>query len=970
MRKLSVWAILSGLFSSVLILAPQSAGAVPVTKSETVTVKFGAKSSILSGDAVKKIIDQSSNIRREFGESPSLSFVIYKKSVGATSADAKINSRRVKAVSTTTKDVLPTVTFKEPVTKKYKSATSPKRNQVIVTFQWNLPIPTISAITPSIGSATGGTTISITGTNFYSVQKVSIGGITTSDVIVNSPTRITAVTAGRSSGLVDVQVQTIGGIATLARAFTYATPTVSSISPNLGSTQGGTSVVISGTNLTGATEVMIGNTEVTSFTVNSANQITIVTPPGNPGDADMTITTPLGKVIATQKFRYVAPTITTVQPSSGPINGGTIVVITGANLSGLTAVTFGGIPAQSFTANSSTQVTAVAPVRATPGSVVLELTTAAGTISSSYTYLAAPTITSVSPSSGSTSGGLSVLITGTNFSGVTGVTFGGTKAQSYTVNSETQITAVTPVRSEGTALVQVTTGGGVATSPVSFTYSGPTLTSLSPTSGPTTGDTLVTISGTNLLGTTAVTFGGTNAKSFTVVNSTTITAVTPSKSAGQVTVNVVTPGATLAGSYTYLGAPSISSLSPSSGTTAGGTTVTISGSNFIGVASVRFGNLAASSFAVVSASQIVAISPASTAGVVNLTITSPGGTATRAYTFTASAPSITDVEPAFGATSGGTAVVITGTNFTGTTAVTFGGTNATSFTVNSATQITAIAPARVAGTVTLAVVTPGGTVNTSFTYSALPSATTLSPTSGSTTGGTTVTITGTNFTGATAVRFGGTNAASFTVVSSTQIRAVTPSRAAGPVTVDVITPGGTARASDVFVFEASVPTITSFTPSFGSTAGGTTLIITGTNFVGTSAVTIAGLAATSFTVNSATQITAVARAGTGAGAITVTTAGGTATSAAEFSYLAPPVITSLDVSTGPIAGGTTVVITGTGFTGTTSVTFGGVAAPIVSVTATEITVTTPARAEGVVSVVVTTSVGIDTEASAFTYTAS
>jgi hypothetical protein len=135
-------------------------------------------------------------------------------------------------------------------------------------------------------------------------------------------------------------------------------------------------------------------------------------------------------------------------------------------------------------------------------------------------------------------------------------------------------------------------------------------------------------------------------------------------------------------------------------------------------------------------------------------------------------------------------------------------------------------------------------------------------------------------------------------------------------------------------------------------------------------VTIAGLAATSFTVNSATQITAVARAGTGAGAITVTTAGGTATSAAEFSYLAPPVITSLDVSTGPIAGGTTVVITGTGFTGTTSVTFGGVAAPIVSVTATEITVTTPARAEGVVSVVVTTSVGIDTEASAFTYTAS
>jgi hypothetical protein len=231
-----------------------------------------------------------------------------------------------------------------------------------------------------------------------------------------------------------------------------------------------------------------------------------------------------------------------------------------------------------------------------------------------------------------------------------------------------------------------------------------------------------------------------------------------------------------------------------------------------------------------------------------------------------------------------------------------------------------------------------------------------------------VVIAGTNFTGATAVRFGGTNATNFTINSSTQITATTPARASGPVTVDVVTPGGIARASDVFVFEASVPTITSFTPSFGSTAGATTVVITGTNFIGTSAVSIAGAGAT-FTVNSATQITAVSAAGTGSGSITVTTSGGTATSAAEFTYVAPPVITSLDVETGPTSGGTTVVITGTGFTGTTSVTFGGTAAAIVSASATEITVTTPERVAGVVAVIVTSAIGSATKANAFTYTA-
>ena len=144
-------------------------------------------------------------------------------------------------------------------------------------------------------------------------------------------------------------------------------------------------------------------------------------------------------------------------------------------------------------------------------------------------------------------------------------------------------------------------------------------------------------------------------------------------------------------------APTFSNILPTSGTTAGGTSVTITGTGFTGATSVTFGGTAATSFTVVSNTSITATTPAGTAGAASIVITTPGGTATGTYTYTASAPSFTSVSPTSGTTAGGTSVTITGTGFTGATAVTFGTTPATSFTVNSATSITATTPAGTAG---------------------------------------------------------------------------------------------------------------------------------------------------------------------------------------------------------------------------------------------------------------------------------
>ena len=173
---------------------------------------------------------------------------------------------------------------------------------------------------------------------------------------------------------------------------------------------------------------------------------------------------------------------------------------------------------------------------------------------------------------------------------------------------------------------------------------------------------------------------------------------------------------------------------------------------------------------------------------------------TSAYTTSApfttyTDPTITSFTPT--STGTGTVVTITGTNFTGATAVSFGTTAASSFNVASATSITALVASGTSGNVS--VTTPGGTaVRAGFTFIPAPTISSFTPTSAAQ--GTTVTIAGTNLTGATAVSFGGTAATSINVVSATSITAVVQSGATG--TVSVTTPGGTGTSGSSFTFIA------------------------------------------------------------------------------------------------------------------------------------------------------------------------
>jgi hypothetical protein len=336
-------------------------------------------------------------------------------------------------------------------------------------------------------------------------------------------------------------------------------PVVNSVSPTSGPAAGGTSVTVHGSYFTGATNVRFGYSSALYFTVNSSTRITAISPPGS-GTVQVRVTTPQGTSSQFVGFTYtpvpVPPTLTSVSPDEGPIYGGNAVTLTGTNLSGATAVRFGDTHASSFTIDSPTQITAVAPP-GSAGTVDVTVTTPDGTSPGvPYIYLEAPVLTALSPDKGPEPGGNTVTITGQNLLNPVSVSFGGAAATDITEISSTTLTAKAPAGSGGTQ-VTVTTPGGLS-NPLPYAYlHAPTLSGIAPTQGPASSGTIVTLTGTGLAYTNQVTIGAT-AAAFSVFSDTEVTATVPAGAPGVVNVTVTMPGGTSAPvTYTRVAPPEI-----------------------------------------------------------------------------------------------------------------------------------------------------------------------------------------------------------------------------------------------------------------------------------------------------------------------------------------------------------------------------------------------------------------------------
>jgi len=706
-------------------------------------------------------------------------------------------------------------------------------------------LPRVDSFTPVSGVV--GDLVTIDGANFDGATDVTFNGVSSSAFTVVSGTQITAVVpAGATTGKIGVTTPSGSGSSS---ADFVVLPKITSFSPASGAVDA--VVIVSGTTLDEATDVSFNGVSA-DFTADSGTQITAVVPAGAT-TGKVAVTTPLGTATSVGNFN-VLPKITSFTPTSGAV--GAVVIISGTTFDGATEVSFNGVSAE-FTADSGTQITAVVPAGATTGKITV--TTLLGTATSAGNFNVLPKITSFTPASGAV--GAVVIISGTTFDGVTEVSFNGMSAD-FTVDSNTQITAVAPAGAT-TGKITVTTTLGTATSAGNFNVL-PKITSFTPASGAV--GAVVIISGTTFDGAMDVSFNGVSAE-FTADSGTQITAVVPAgATTGKITVTTLLGTATSAGNFNVL--PKITSFTPTSA--AVGATVTIEGTTFTGATSVKF-NGVSGSFTVASASLITAVVPAgATSGKIELT--TPAGTDTSSADFLV-LPKITSFSPASGVA--GAVVTIEGTTFDGATEVSFNGVSG-SFAVLSGTQLTATVPAG-ATTGRIAVTTPAGTGTSSADFIVIKPPTISSFTPASATAGETVTVDGAEFTGATSVKFNGVTA-SFTVVSNTRITATVPATATtGRISIE--NPDGTGTsATDLLV----LPKVTGFSPASGP--AGISVTIEGSGFDSSSAVKFNGVAA-QVTVSSATSLKAVLPSGATTGRIEVRTAGGADSSATDFTVV-------------------------------------------------------------------------------------
>jgi hypothetical protein len=170
--------------------------------------------------------------------------------------------------------------------------------------------PTVLGISPTSGPTAGGTPVTISGANFATGASVTIGGVAATVVSVAGSTTIQATTGARAAGTADVTVTIDGRSSTLASAFTYVTlppPTVTAISPTSGSTAGGTTVVLTGTNFASGATLTIGGVAATGVTVLSATSLRAVTGARAAGAADVVVAVGTLSATLVRGYTYVVP---------------------------------------------------------------------------------------------------------------------------------------------------------------------------------------------------------------------------------------------------------------------------------------------------------------------------------------------------------------------------------------------------------------------------------------------------------------------------------------------------------------------------------------------------------------------------------------------------------------------------------------------------------------------------------------
>jgi hypothetical protein len=461
----------------------------------------------------------------------------------------------------------------------------------------------VTSLTPPNGPLQGGNRVVIEGENFAPDSRVFFAEAEASNCLSLTTRRLSCqVPAGTAAGPTAVRVENELGTGLLEGGYTYFSPvTVTSITPALGSTEGGTPITLGGVSFNDAMIVLVGGRRVVDLVVApDGTSATAFAPPGDPGRVDVTALDAFGRSTLPLAFSYEAPLVVeAVVPAIG--QAGDVIEVQGHGFSDVedatTDVDIAGADAARNNLIDDTRLRVVVPAVA-PGAhdVVVTRGDSSATLADGFVVLGpvtgALTVAAVVPREVGVDGGDVVTIVGEGFSdptnAVTAVTVGGATATDLAVVDDRRLTITAPPGAAGLADVVVTRAladaatlvGGVSYQP-RISVGG--IDAGDGGVGSVAGGDVVTITGSGFVQGTTVTLGGIACADVVVASPTELSCTAPAGAAGAVDVVVTSPDGQqtrVRDGFVFEDAPGVLGVRPSRGAYTGDVVVTVAGTGF------------------------------------------------------------------------------------------------------------------------------------------------------------------------------------------------------------------------------------------------------------------------------------------------------------------------------------------------------------------------------------------------------
>ncbi|WP_224362419.1 IPT/TIG domain-containing protein [Hyalangium versicolor] len=505
--------------------------------------------------------------------------------------------------------------------------------------------PRLLGALPARGESGGGTWITVRGTGFLQgvansttdaakLTVLEIGGTQVRDFQIIDDTLIDLRTPPGPAGAAIITLKNPRGLATCEECFTWFEPlTLSTVTPEEGPQAGGNTVTLVGSGFTEGTQVLIGGTTSPRVTRVSSTELRVVAPRARLADrVDVRVYGDGEGGLLRRAYRYVEDLrIAELAPLTGPLEGGTSVVLTGQGFEGAMAVSFGGIPAESFTVESPTRMTAITPPGIQLRAVEVRIVTPRDTWTArgGFTYVEASgpfALYGVFPHVGTRPDG-TVTLTGQGLDkpGLS-VSFGGEQVVLGAVTPTTAVVTVPP-RGVLPRVVPVAATNGTENASLVNGYTFRlSLSSATPSSGPTRGGTEVQVDGVNLPPDARAYVGAIEASGVSIASENQLRLTSPFGASGPASdirvqsANDPENEAVLSTAFQYEAPVMLGQVEPARGAIAGGTLVTVRGDGFGEGTAVTLGGQPAREVQIVDAHTLTCRTPPANMGTVEVAV--------------------------------------------------------------------------------------------------------------------------------------------------------------------------------------------------------------------------------------------------------------------------------------------------------------------------------------------------------------